>query len=227
MREFSAKIVDVVDGKFLVFDETYFYPVSGGQPSDTGRVKRKHDNKEFLVVNVKKGERGFVHEVDGEGLAPSDEVVATIDWPRRHKLMRSHTAAHIVSSIINKETGALITGNQLELDKVRIDFSLDEYDQAALVKYLEQANETISRALPVTFTTIPREHALQRPTLSKLAVGLPPSITEIRVVTIEGLDEQACGGTHVKNTAEIGPLEFVKAENKGAKNRRLYFRLKE
>ena len=225
IKEFDATVQDVKDGKLILLNQTYFYPVSGGQPTDTGIVVRKTDTKKFKVVTVRKIEGTVAHELDGEGLAAGDEVHCIIDWDRRHRLMRSHTAAHIVSEIIHHQTGALITGNQLELDKVRIDFSLDAFDPAAFAKYLEEANQVIARALPVTTKTLPREEAMRLPTISKLAAGLPEHIREVRVVTIEGFDQQGCGGTHVKNTAEIGPLEFLKAENKGQKNRRVYFKL--
>ena len=224
IKEFDAIVQDVKDGK-LILTQTYFYPVSGGQPTDTGVIIRKADNKTFTVVGVKKSDGAVVHEVAEEGLAVGDEVRCVIDWDRRHRLMRAHTAAHVVSEIIHRQTGALITGNQLELDKVRIDFSLEAFDSAAFAKHLEEANGVIARALPVTTTILPREEAMRLPTISKLATGLPEHIREVRVVTIEGFDQQGCGGTHVKNTSEIGILEFLKAENKGQKNRRVYIRL--
>jgi len=223
LQEFDATVTSV-DGKLVVLNHSYFYPLGGGQPSDTGKLRTK-DNKEFTVLGVKKGEKGLIHELDQEGLVAGDDVHATIDWQRRHKLMRSHTAAHIVSTIIHDQTGALITGNQLDLDKVRIDFSLDEFDPEKFKAYLEKANEIIAEGRPVTLKTIPRAEALTIPSLSKLAAGLPEHIAEVRVVTINELDEQACGGTHVQNTAEIGQLTFLKAENKGQKNRRVYFTL--
>jgi misacylated tRNA(Ala) deacylase len=225
--EFDAVVQAVREGKGVVLNHTYFYPVSGGQPTDTGTLTRKGDEQAFTVSNVKKSEGVIVHEVDHEGLSADDEVHCVIDWPRRHRLMRTHTAAHIVSEIIHRQTGAMITGNQLELDKVRIDFSLEQFDPAAFAKYIEEANGIIARALPVTTAILPREDAMRLPTISKLATGLPEHIREVRVVTIEGFDQQGCGGTHVKNTSEIGKLEFLKAENKGQKNRRVYFRLAE
>jgi len=222
---FDAVVEEVKDGRGVVLSHTYFYPVSGGQPTDTGTITRKGDEREFKVINVKKSEGVIVHEVDNEGLSAGDEVRCTIDWERRHRLMRAHTAAHIVSEIIHRHTGAMITGNQLELDKIRIDFSLEQFDPNAFVEYIGEANKIIGQGLPVTGELLSREEAMRIPTVSKLAGGLPEHITEVRVVTIEGFDQQACGGTHVKNTAEIGSLEFLRAENKGQKNRRVYFGL--
>ncbi len=222
--EFDAAVVSA-DGKLVTLSESFFYPLGGGQPSDTGVLVRTSDGKAFKVLNVKKGEQGLVHELDGEGLNPGDAVCAVIDWPRRHRLMRSHTAAHIVSAIINRETGALITGNQLDPEKVRIDFSLETFDPEAFKQHIEEANRIIVGGRAVSTRIIPRGEALAIPSLSRLAAGLPAHIMDVRVVTIAELDEQACGGTHVKDAAEIGRLEFVKAENKGQKNRRVYFRL--
>ncbi len=222
--EFDA-VVTSVDGRLVVLSESYFYPVGGGQPTDTGVLVRTADGKKFTVLNVKKGESGPVHELDGEGLVQGDAVCAVIDWQRRHRLMRSHTAAHIVSALINRETGALITGNQLDPEKVRIDFSLEQFDPEAFKAYIDEANRIIAAGRKVSTRIIPRGEALAIPSLSKLAAGLPARITDVRVITILDLDEQACGGTHVKDAAEIGRLEFVKAENKGQKNRRVYFKL--
>lgn len=225
VKEFATKVKDVKDGKYVTLEETYFYPVGGGQPHDEGVLRRKSDGHEFRVIFVKKF-RDVSHEVDCEGLAPGDEVEAVIDWERRYRLMRSHTAAHVVSALIRNRTDALITGNQLATDKVRIDFSFKEYDPTMFASIIDEANVLIAQGAPLTFSFISREEALEQPELAGLAKGLPEYET-IRVVEIAGLDRQACGGTHLKDIKEIGTLEFVKAENKGAKNRRVYFTLAE
>jgi misacylated tRNA(Ala) deacylase len=223
VKEFEASVDDVGDGKHILLNQTYFYPASGGQPSDEGVLTRKSDDREFKVLSVRKSEAGILHEVSEAGLAPGDEVLCSIDWARRHKLMRSHTAAHVVSEVIHRGTGALITGNQLELDKVRIDFSLEPFDPAAFSKYIEEANGIIAHCIPVETRIVPRSEVEHLPFLSKLANGLPQHITDVRIVEIPGFDVQGCGGTHVKNTAEIGRLAFLRAENKGKQNRRVYF----
>lgn len=228
IAEWTATVTDVAEGA-VVLSETYFYPVSGGQPADTGIiVSRENPDVKFNVVDVRKGEGVIVHGIEGVGegvLVPGDVVLCSIDWPRRHRLMRSHTAAHIVSEIIHRQTGAMITGNQLDTEKVRIDFSLDVFDPAAFVACIDEANGVVARGLPVTCELLSREAAMRIPTVSKLAGGLPAHILEVRIVTIEGFDQQACGGTHVKSTAEIGRISFLKAENKGKQNRRVYFSL--
>ncbi len=221
---FIARIVDMRDGSLLLLDATYFYPASGGQPHDLGVLRRKSDGRAFRVLLVKKSEEGILHQVDVPGLVSGDEVEAAIDWGRRYRLMRSHTAAHLVSALIRGRTNALITGNQLATDKVRIDFGLDEYDPAMFEGIIEEANGLIEKGAPLSFSFVTRAEAVEQPELVGLAKGLPEH-ERIRVVEITGLDRQACGGTHVKDIKEIGPLLFLKAENKGAKNRRVYFAL--
>lgn len=223
VKEFDAAVVKA-DGKFIVLDKTAFYPSSGGQPNDEGIIKMGDD--EFKVVFVGKFGGDISHEVDRDGLKVGDIVHGIIDWNRRYALMRAHTAAHIVSAIVNKETGALITGNQITLEKTRIDYSLDEYDREKMIGYLVEANEEIKKNHEITYRYMDREEALKDPNLVKLANALPPAIKELRILTIGDIDEQADGGTHVKNTSEIGELEFLKIDNKGKNNRRMYYKLK-
>jgi len=128
--------------------------------------------------------------------------------------------------LIHKETGALITGNQLNTDKSRIDFSLENFDREALQSYADKANEIINKDFPIKIYTMPREEAFKIPSITKLANVLPPAVKELRIVEIGGFDTQADGGTHVKSTKEVGELEIVNAENKGKHNRRVYYKLK-
>lgn len=223
LKEFEA-VVTKVDGKFIVLDKTAFYPQGGGQPADTGRLIK--DNEEFNVVFAKKIGADVSHEVDREGLKQGDKVKGVLDWDRRYLLMRNHTAAHILCEVIHKETGALITGNQLNTEKSRIDFSLENFDRKALHSYAEKANEIVNKDLPIKIYTMPRDEAFNLPAITKLANVLPPAVKELRIVEIEGFDIQADGGTHVKSTKEIGEIEIIDAENKGKNNRRLYYRLK-
>ncbi len=228
-KEFDAKVVSVKDGELAVLDRTAFYPNSGGQMNDTGAIARKSDNAEFKVVMVSKSAGEIVHEIkapEGKQLNPGDEVHGVIDWERRHAMMRYHTAAHVLAAIIEKETGALITGNQLSLEKSRLDFSLENFDREKINEFEQKSNEIIEKALPVRISFISRKEAENEAGLAKLAIGLPPAISEIRVVEIEGFDRQACGGTHVASLSEIKGIEVISAENKGTSNRRIYFRLK-
>ncbi len=229
IKEFNTTVKNVKDGKFVVLEETAFYPNAGGQPYDTGTVTRSSDGTVFKVVFVGKFGGEISHEVEspeGKTLEAGDTVKGAIDWERRHTHMRYHTASHIISGIINQKTGAMITGNQLGEEKSRIDFSLDDYDPSLMDGFVKEASKRAAEGAEVEVSFISREDAEKEEGLSRLAKGLPPGIKEIRIVDIKGIDRQADGGTHIKNTSEIGDLELIKCENKGKNNRRLYFRIK-
>lgn len=233
LKEWEATVINASKkddrSQFIVLDKTAFYPASGGQPNDTGTMAL--GDKVFKVVySCKIAQNGTVisHEVESQDLKPGDRVKCKIDWDRRYKLMRMHTAAHIISAIIHNETGAMISGNQLGLEQSRIDFSVPEFDRERLKSYEEKANDIVRQAIKITFETKSRSEALKDPHITKLAKGLdhlPPDIKEFRIVKIGDFDVQADGGTHVKNTKEVGRIEFTDFVNKGAKNRRIYFRL--
>ena len=227
LKEFQATVESIKDGKYAVLNQTAFYAQGGGQPFDTGKWVRLSDHKEFSVVFVGKFNRVISHEINGDGLKAGDTIKGIIDWERRYKLMRSHTAAHILSEIFHREAGALITGNQLDLGQSRIDFSLDNFDKEKISEYVQKANEVVQQDMAVKSYFVSKEEAAKMPRLSKLAIGLPKDIENIRIVAIGDFDRQGDGGTHVKSTKEIGTLELVKAENKGKNNRRVYFQLKE
>ncbi|MHC1572940.1 MAG: alanine--tRNA ligase-related protein [Candidatus Syntropharchaeales archaeon] len=225
-REHETRAIAVKDSKFVVLDSTIFYPEGGGQPHDRGEIISLADGARYPVVYVGKFDGNVSHEIDSDfcNLKEGDRVRCVIDWERRYKLMRSHTAAHLVSAIINQRTGALITGNQLDIEKVRIDFSLEKFERDVMKGFLDYANEIIKQDLPVRHYYLSREEA-EREGVSLLAKGLPPDLEELRVVEIEGIDRQADGGTHVRHLSEIGEIELLKLENKGKKNRRVYFKL--
>ena len=223
LKNCGAKVVAVKDGKFVFLDQTVFYPRGGGQPCDTGKIVRGADV--FPVANVSKMDGRIAHEISGEcGLKEGDEVECQVDWHRRHTLMRMHTAGHILAAIMY-QSGILITGNQIDVDKTRFDFSMENFDKQAFLSLVEEANKQIARSLPVEISSLPRDEALKVPGAVKLATALPPDVKELRMVRIGDVDYQADGGTHVKNTSEIGKIIFLSADNKGKNNRRIYFRL--
>ncbi len=224
LKHFDAEVKEVNEDKFIVLDRTAFYPSSGGQPHDTGFMKA--NGEEYRVLYTGKFSGEISHQVDKPGLKAGDKVSCEIDWPRRHLFMRYHTAAHMLSGVIHKETSAEITGNQIAEDKTRIDFDLENFDAEKIKEYVKKSNDIIKKALPVALKNLPREEAFQIPSLVKLKMALPESIKIIRIVDIEGFDQQACAGTHVKNTSEIGEIELIKTENKGKNNRRVYFVLR-
>ncbi len=223
LKECDAVITSIKDDKFIVLNRTIFYPKGGGQPHDTGKILRENDS--YNVEYVGKFEGTTSHEIDRAGLKERDRVHCIIDWERRYKLMRNHTAAHTLAALLEKETGALITGNQLEEEKVRFDFSLEDFDRELFQKLIDKANALFKKDIPVKWYELPKKEAMQIPSVIKLANVLPPNIPVLRIVEIQGLDKQADGGTHVKNLNEIGAMEMIKAENKGKNNRRVYFRL--
>ena len=224
MRECDATVVSVKHDKFVVLDQTIFYPRGGGQPHDTGRMLR--GGEVFDVVFVGKFSGEVSHEVDHAGLNAGDRVHCILDWERRHTLMRSHTAAHVFASMLCNGTGALVTGNQLEVDKVRFDFSLDKFEPQVLVEYVTKANEQFRTDTPVKWYELPRDEALSIPGVVKMAEAFPPDLPRLRIVEVVGVDRQADGGTHVRSLKEVGQIEVLKTENKGKNNRRVYFVLK-
>lgn len=219
----KAKVAAIKDGKFIFLDRTVFYPRGGGQPCDMGKLLC--NGKEYSVISVSKMDGNIAHETSGEcNLKEGDEVECIIDWPRRYKLMRMHTAGHVLGSLMYKQ-GMLITGNQIDVDKTRFDFSMENFSKEAFISLVAEANVQIARNLPVEISFLPREEALKIDGAVKLANALPPDIKELRMVKIGDVDYQADGGTHVKNTSEIGKIVFLGADNKGKNNRRIYYGL--
>jgi misacylated tRNA(Ala) deacylase len=223
LRECDALVVSVKDLKYVVLDQTVFYPKGGGQPWDTGKILKANEGYDVVYVGKFSGE--VSHEVDRAGLGEGDKVHCVLDWERRYKLMRSHTAAHVFASLLWAGTGALITGNQLELDYVRFDFDLENFDRAILESYIRKANELFCRDIPVRCYDLPREEALKMPGMVKMAEAFPPDLPVLRIVEIPSVDRQADGGTHVRNLREVGSIELLRVENKGKNNKRVYFKV--
>jgi misacylated tRNA(Ala) deacylase len=223
VRSFDSYVEEASDNS-VSLEATAFYPESGGQPGDLGIISR--DAEQFEVLKVEPADGRILHYLDRVGLQDGDQIFGSIDWERRYKLMRSHTACHILSAVIFQETGARITGNQIDLHRLRVDFSLESFDRAKMTDYVQRANQIVAQDRKVAWRFLTREEAAGLPHLVKLAMRVPDR-ERIRVVEIEGLDRQACGGTHVRSTAEVKGLRLVKAENKGKSNRRAYFELEE
>ncbi len=224
LKSWNTKVTSVKDGKFVVLDQTAFYPKGGGQNWDEGFII-KNDEK-FKVVYVGKFSGEISHEVDKLGLQGGDEVSCELDWNRRYTYMQYHTASHLISNILYRRADAKITGNQIELDKTRMDFSMIDYSPEKLKAYVDEANEIIEQNLPITIDYMSRQDVLGKPELARLAVGLPENLKEFRIVKIGDIDKQVDGGTHVSHLSEIGKIEVIKTVNKGKNNRRMYFILK-
>jgi len=214
---FEAR-VETVAGNNLVLDQTAFNPRGGGLVSDTGTING------IRVVEVTKEGDTISHAfASPPPLKTGDPVKGVLDWERRHRVMRMHTAAHILSSVVNRETGALITGNQINPDESRVDFNLDSFDREKMSVYIDSVNEAVKRGLEIRTYFMRREEAVTVPGLVKLAKAAPPSLEVLRIVEIGDVDTQADGGVHVRNTNEIGTVVGLRTENKGKNNRRLYF----
>ena len=153
LKEFEATVESVRDDKFIILDKTAFYPQGGGQPHDTGMIIS--NDGEYPVVYAGKFSGTISHEVSKHGLKSGDRVNCRIDWDRRYRLMRMHTAAHIIDAVLYNESGALCTGNQLGTDKSRIDFSLDVLDRDKIQQYIGMANEWVGKAVNVKIYYLP------------------------------------------------------------------------
>lgn len=213
-----------VQGNVILLDQTIFYPAGGGQACDTGTLLV--DGQVYRVISVQKVSGEVYHQIDREGLDMGDVVSCALDWDRRYRLMRSHTAAHLLSGLLNQRTNAQITGNQLDIDKSRMDFNLDAYTPELLTTLIAEANALIKKNTSVHVYTLTKEQALLDDSLFKLAnKEYIEHLQDVRVVEIEGIDKQADGGTHVKTLREIGRIVLQKIDNKGKNNRRIYFTL--
>ncbi|MEK6903948.1 MAG: alanyl-tRNA editing protein [Nanoarchaeota archaeon] len=215
-----------VQHRQVVLNKTVFYPTGGGQPHDTGNIVC--NNQTYAVLSVQKKDGTVFHELDQEGLRIGDQVHCMIYWKRRYLLMRYHSAAHVLAGVFSKELGTEITGGQLAVDKGRFDFALADFTKEKIEEIFQQANAVIAQDFPIHAYTLPKEEALQDPTLFKLAnKEYIEKLQEVRVVDIVGFDKQADGGTHVRSLKEIGAVHLLKIENRGKNNKRIYFNLNE
>lgn len=225
LKEFEAEVVSVADEKYIVLNQTAFYPTSGGQPNDEGIMKT--EDNEYLVVYCGKFNGFISHEVNKPGLKVGDKVKCKIDWNRRYHFMRLHTAVHVLAETFYKDTHCLITGGQLGFERSRMDFALQEYDPEKIKSYVDKANEILAQDLPIKVEFLSREEAMKIPQVSKLAKPISESLQTIRIVSIGNYDLQADGGTHVNSTGEVGQIKLLKIDNRGKDNRRIYFTLEE
>lgn len=220
LREFTATVVDITEDG-VVLDRTAFYPEGGGQPSDIGALLDERGRR-YVVRKVQRVKGQVVHKIDGGSPAAGAEVQGAVDWDRRHKLMRTHTALHILCGVIWRDYGASVTGGNMEPLKARMDFELESMSAAFSDEIEAKINAEVTAARPVHIDILPRQEAFQIPDLIRTKINLvPEGIQEVRVVEIEGLDLQADGGTHVANTKEVGRIIVTGHESKGRINKRL------
>lgn len=221
LRAFDATVREITDEGGLVLDRTAFYAGGGGQPCDTGTISMGEQTWQVTKVSRRGGD--VVHTIQGEAeLEPGMIVHGEIDWETRYRLMRTHTALHVLCGTVFQEYGALVTGGNMGVDKARMDFELEDLTPERVNRIERLANEAIARGLPVSWRELPREEAFQIPDLIRTKINLlPESISQIRIVEIEGLDLQADGGTHVRNTRESVGIKVIGTRSKGRINKRL------
>ena len=227
VRKFEATVIDIIENG-IVLDRTAFHPRSGGVANDTGYIEKEGVRLRVVDVFMDKSTRRVVHVVEGDvgELHVGDKVRGIIDWDRRYRLMRLHTAAHILSAIMYRDYGALITGGNIYPDYAYDDYSLEVFDRKIFEDVIAKANTIVKQGLEVKIYWLKREEALKIPGIVKLASRMPPEIDKLRIVEIPGVDIQADGGPHVRNTREIGEIILLKVENKGRKRKRMYYTVK-
>jgi len=226
LKEATTRVVDVLDGG-LELESTIFYPQGGGQDTDKGSLFIK--DRELPIKEVKRSSGKIIHKTAAslEDISAGDEVKMVLDWERRYTMMKYHSALHLLSSVAYNEFGSQITGNAITPSKARIDLTLEGLSEDIISKIESETNELIGRGLPVEIRNMPRTEAEAMVDPDKTRLDLiPASIQDIRLVIIGDEDTDACGGTHVKNTSEIGPIEIFNSMNKGKDRKRLEIKLR-
>ena len=224
LQEFDSTIFSVLpEQRAVVLDRTAFYPGGGGQPCDLGSLRV--GELIYTVDKVKKQGDDVLHFLGGTTPLPSvgSGSHGTLDWSRRHKLMRTHTALHVLCGTAFRDYGAQVTGGDMEPLKGRMDFEFETM-RGDLVREIEMAvNKEVAAARDIRVQILPRDEAFQIPDLIRTKINLlPEGIMQVRTVEIVGLDLQADGGTHVRNTNEVGTIRVVDYKSKGAINKRIY-----
>ena len=219
LREVTATVVDARDGA-VALDRTVFYPTGGGQPHDTGTLAG------LRVTDVRKAVDLVWHLVEmpaGRSLPEVGEVVhGVLDRERRHQLMRTHSALHVLCGVIWNEWHVPVTGGNMEPLSARMDFEFDPLPEGFGPRVEELVNAELAADRPLEVSFLPRSTAVMDEDLIRTKVSMiPETVPEIRVVDIVGLDKQADGGTHVRSTGEVGRIRVLKTESKGKGNKRI------
>ncbi len=223
MKEFDATVTAVEEDR-VALSRTAFYPGGGGQPNDIGLLKA--GDQSWQVTKVKKAGAQVWHTlVLSDGSNPpqvGESVQAEIDWEQRYKLMRTHTAMHILCGVVWRDYEASVTGGNMQALKARMDFEFESMKRELVDEIEEKINVEVAAARNVHANILPREEAFQIPDLIRTKINLlPEGIQEVRTVEIKGLDLQADGGTHVANTFEVGTIRVVDYKSKGKINKRI------
>lgn len=223
LQTFTATVVAQADGG-IVLDRTAFYAGGGGQPADAGMLAAGGEN--WQVTKVKRVGGQIVHFISGELPVVGTAVSGQIDWERRYKLMRTHTAMHILCGVVWRDYGASVTGGNMDPLKGRMDFEFETMRQELVAEIETAVNVEVAAARETRVQILPREEAFQIPDLIRTKINLlPAGIQEVRTVELIGLDLQADGGTHVANTSEVGTMRITNYKSKGKINKRIYVEL--
>ncbi len=231
LREMNRKEIDCMvtkvrdDGVFL--DRTVFYATGGGQPCDTGKLISP-SGKEFNVTDVRKEGDDILHVIENAPeISEGDRFHGIIDWNRRYAHMRYHSAIHVLDGIVSSgfSQEGMLTGGQIYEDRARIDLDLNNFSREMVEDILEKSNAFIKEGHHIYQREVPREEALAMTNLARTEPGrrLIESLDVVRIIVIDGLDEQADGGTHVQDSREIGKIVLKKIESKGKRNKRVEF----
>lgn len=224
IKEFDATVTKNKK-EYICLDQSAFYPLGGGQPSDTGYIE--WDDKKLEIIEVIKKGDTIKHIIKGDKPPVGTKVHGVINWDKRYNHMKMHTAQHILSGIIFDDYNARTVGNQIHADYSRVDFHPAKFSEEDLKKITEKFNETISKNLPIKIyeeerTSLEKRVNQQRSNLDLL----PKFISKLRIVEIDNFDICPCAGTHVKNTSEIPPIEEIKRDTKGKDTDRIIYSLK-
>jgi misacylated tRNA(Ala) deacylase len=217
LKEFEATVVAVnPEMGAVALDKTAFYPGGGGQPCDYGWLN------DIPVTKVKRQGSQIWHWLEGDLPAEGSTGHGRLDWERRYNLMRTHTAFHILCGVVWRDYQAQVTGGNMDELKGRMDFEFETLRQELVQEIEAKLNQEVAAAREVHVKTLPRAEAFEIPDLIRTKINLlPESITEVRIVEIEGLDLQADGGTHVANTREVGSIKVAGYKSKGKINKRI------
>ena len=225
LRSCTARVVET-DGDAVLLDRTVFYPGGGGQPPDTGRLRA--DGQSWTVRSVSRRGDDIWHEVEAGPPATGQELEAELDWERRYRLMRTHTALHVLCGVIWRDHGASVTGGNMEPLSGRMDFEFETMRGELVAEIERRVNEEVDADRDVRVAFLPREEAFAIPDLIRTKANLlPPGIETVRTIEIVGLDLQADGGTHVARTGEVGRVRVTGYESKGRINKRIRIALED
>jgi misacylated tRNA(Ala) deacylase len=221
-RSTDAVVVGVdADASAVLLDRTVFYPGGGGQPADSGSL-RGVSGGSWRVTGARKRGDDIWHALEGELPAVDTRVTAELDWERRHALMRTHSALHVLCGVIWRDYGASVTGGNMEPLSGRMDFEFETMAGELVAEIERRVNDEVAADREIRVAVLPREEAFAIPDLIRTKINLlPEGIAEVRTIEIVGLDLQADGGTHVARTSEIGRVRVTGYESKGRSNKRI------